>query len=80
MALVTTLAPDAGLGELPAYKSIIVIEEASGAPLANLARAAFPTTDVLSFALGRGFLHVHGTRQELLASAGLTVEKILERL
>ncbi len=87
LAVVPTLAPTcAGLSALPDdYGRVIVVEEASGAPLYGQVLAAVQdrellSFDVHSFALPREFGHIHGTRAELLDHYGLTAEKIIDRL
>ena len=63
------------------YREIVVVEEASGAPLASAMKMKSPWAGfadrIISFALPRGFPHAHGTREELLSAAGLTAEKML---
>ena len=56
----------------------IIIEEASGAPLASAIREYSPRAR--SFALPRAFPHSYGTREELLAASGLTAEAIFAKL
>lgn len=66
------------------YGRIVVLEEASGAPLAERVRreALFWQSDVqiISICLPRAFPHIHGTREQLLEHFGLTAEKIVEAL
>ena len=66
------------------YAKIILVEEAAGAPLAGrlrgLAHLLGISVVIRSLALPREFPHGCGTREELLAAAGLTVEKIIEQL
>jgi len=88
MAVVTQLAGwprsdpdrDADVDMAASYNSVIVVEEASGAPLAaRLALYLNPfDTKIVSIALPRAFPHMHGTRGELLDAAGLTVDKMYE--
>lgn len=85
MATVCRLAPASELGWCEELVSrcdrVIVVEEASGAPLATALRASCSAlTEILSFALPREFPHGHGTRQELLSMAGLTAEQIIASL
>ena len=56
----------------------VVIEEASGAPLASAIRGA--VSRARSFALPSAFPHSYGTREELLAASGLTAEAIFAKL
>lgn len=62
------------------YESIVVVEEASGAPLAKQLGLMLLDVQIESFALPDEFPHAYGTREELLARAGLTAEAILARL
>ena len=80
----TSLQPldDDVLGRVLAlYSKIIILEEAAGAPLAGRLRAlAHSLGDpvmISSLVLPREFPHSCGTHEELLAAAGLSVEKIL---
>lgn len=68
--------------ELETVNSLIVVEEATGAPLAQLLRSRLPhmAPHIRSFALPREFCHLHGTREELLDHYGLTAEKIVAAL
>jgi len=59
---------------------IIVVEEASGAPLTVRLAALGTGATVKGFALSRSFPHLHGTREELLRAAGLTAEQMLDKL
>lgn len=59
------------------YARAVVIEEASGAPLASALRMAYPMLGIESFALPRNFPHIYGTRAELLDAVGLSVDKII---
>lgn len=70
--------PDAVVRVLGQYENVVVIEEASGAPLAGALRAA--GLNAKSFALPRTFPHAHGTRAKLLARAGLTADTIVTQL
>lgn len=69
---------DALVRRLRVYVSIIVVEEASGGPLAAELRAR--DLIVRSIALPRAFPHMHGSRVELLDHFGLTAEKIVAQL
>lgn len=72
------------------YERVFVVEEASGAPLARLIRAAVdargpsevncPAAEVLSICLPSDFVHFYGTRAELLDHVGLTAEKIVAQI
>jgi transketolase len=69
------------------FTDVLVVEEASGAPLAKLFRevvANLPADDaparVKSLCLPDNFVHFHGTREELLDHVGLTAEKVLQAL
>lgn len=81
---VTSVGPELGRLRRVArrYAEVVVVEEASGGPLATLLRAADLgcETRVVSSALPREFVHAHGSRGELLEAAGLTAEKIVARL
>jgi transketolase len=80
MAVVARLTSlDAALFRVDTYNHVVVIEEATGAPLAAQIRAS-GHTNVRSFALPREFCHLHGTREELLDHYGLTAEKIVAAL
>lgn len=65
------------------WDDVVIVEEASGAPLAKeVHRLLAEDTGVKihSFSLPGSFPHMHGTRQDLLEHAGLTVEKIVAAL
>lgn len=62
------------------YQRAVVVEEASGAPLAAALRARVAGIGIESFALPRKFPHGFGTREELLAAAGLSAKAICARL
>lgn len=62
------------------YARVIVVEEASGAPLARQLSASRDGAGVVSACLPRGFSYAHGTREELLAAAGLTSGRMLSNL
>ena len=81
----TSLQPlddDALRWAMTLYTKIILVEEAAGAPLASrlrgLAHSLGISVVIRSLALPREFPHGCGTREELLAAAGLTMEKIIE--
>lgn len=63
------------------YTRVIVVEEASGAPLSAIVHSP-PCygVGVVTFALPRDFVHMHGTREELLDHVGLTANRILAAL
>lgn len=82
---VSTLSPGTDLGwVLDLHDDILVVEEASGAPLAAWVRVEAQrlgkSTRVRSLALPDNFVHFHGSRDELLAHVGLTAEKIFSAL
>jgi transketolase len=70
---------------LTLFRRVVVIEEASGAPLARqvqalAGRAPDARTEVVSLALPREFPHAYGTVDDLRARAGLTVDAIMAAL
>ena len=82
MMTISTLSPfDLGAVKLISdrYHRVLVIEEASGAPLFTQLRI-YLGPKVRSLALPREFCHLHGTREELLDHYGLTAEKIVAAL
>ena len=68
------------VGIVCAYSEVIVIEEASGGPLARELGGCVGKTRIVDFSLPREFPHAYGPRAELLARAGLTAEVILAQL
>lgn len=81
MATISTLAPfDLDVVLCAAdYERVLVVEEASGAPLFTQLRI-YLGPKIRSFALPREFCHLHGTHEELLDYYGLTAEKIIAAL
>lgn len=66
---------------LSKYSHVIVVEEATGAPLATLVRSVVrPSVAVTSKCLPREFCHLRGTRDQLLDHYGLTATRIMETL
>lgn len=65
---------------LDGYRRVVVVEEASGGPLALRLGAWQSEVEVVSASLPRDFSHAYGTRAELLDAAGLSVEKIAAAL
>lgn len=62
-------------------RDCVVLEEAAAAPLARLLNGYLEYgSAVRSFALPRAFPHVHGTREELLERAGLTVDAMIRKI
>lgn len=84
-ALVPTISP-LHVGDiqniLQNWKHVLVVEEASGAPLAGevLRLAGENAAKVCSLALPRHFLHAYGTRAELLERAGLSARAICSKI
>lgn len=87
MVLLSTVCPlptiPSGFwADLQVAPTLVVIEEASGAPLFRELASSFSTTSQnrWSFALPDNFIHYQGTRREVLEHCGLTAEKIIEQI